>query len=230
MKKNIRNVLLYIGIPVILIMSYLLVSNITAKTEKVEYYEIIEKLDNNEISEFELNLYSGKLTYKLRGDKSGKEYSYSVANPNFFYNDTKEIINRINSDKDNIKKDKIIKYDYKSGGQASWLASLAPTLILVAVIVIFGFVMMRGMGSAMGNDKAMSFGKAKIKKADDRKKTTFADVAGADEEKEEMAEIVDFLKDPKKFNELGARIPKGVLLVGPRKLCQNLKSYIFFYP
>ena len=68
----------------------------------------------------------------------------------------------------------------------------------------------------MGADKTMSFGKARIKKAeDDKRKTTFADVAGADEEKEEMSELVQFLKDPKKFNELGARIPKGVLLVGP---------------
>ncbi len=219
MKKNIRNVLLYIGIPVILILTYLFVSNMTAKTEKTEYYEIVEKIQNNEISEFELNLYSGKLTYKLRADENDKdkvkEYSYSVADPSIFYNDTREILAEINSNEDNIKSGKIIKYDYKSGGQASWIASMLPTIIVIVVMVIFFFLMMRGMGSAMGNDKAMSFGKAKIKKADDRKKTTFADVAGADEEKEEMAEIVDFLKDPKKFNELGARIPKGVLLVGP---------------
>ena len=76
--------------------------------------------------------------------------------------------------------------------------------------------MMRRMNGGMGTDKTLSFGKAKIKKSsDDKRKTTFADVAGADEEKEEMSEIVEFLKNPKKFNELGARIPKGVLLVGP---------------
>ena len=76
--------------------------------------------------------------------------------------------------------------------------------------------MMRRLGSSMGGDKQMNFGKAKIKQmSDEKRKTTFADVAGADEEKEELREIVEFLKNPNKYNSLGARIPKGVLLVGP---------------
>ncbi len=224
MKKNIRNVLLYIGIPVILVLSYLFVSQITEKTEKVKYYEIIQLIRNNEISEFELNTYSGKLTYKLRADEENKdkdgknkvkEYTYFVADPSIFYNDTYKIVEEINSNEENIKNDKIIKYDYPKPKQASWLGDIWPVLLVSGIMVVLFILMMRGMNSAMGNDKAMSFGKAKVKKADDRKKTTFADVAGADEEKEEMAEIVDFLKDPKKFNDLGARIPKGVLLVGP---------------
>ena len=224
MKKNIRNVLLYIGIPVILVLSYLFVSQITEKTEKVKYYEIIQLIRNNEISEFELNTYSGKLTYKLRADEENKdqdgknkvkEYTYFVADPSIFYNDTYKIVEEINSNEENIKSNKIIKYDYPKPKQASWLGDIWPVLLVSGIMVVLFILMMRGMNSAMGNDKAMSFGKAKVKKADDRKKTTFADVAGADEEKEEMAEIVDFLKDPKKFNDLGARIPKGVLLVGP---------------
>ena len=224
MKKNIRNVLLYIGIPVILILSYLFVGQITEKSEKVKYYEIIQQIRNNEISEFELNTYSGKLTYKLRADEENKdkdgknkvkEYTYFVADPSIFYNDTHKIVEEINSNEENIKNNKIIKYDYPKPKQASWLGDIWPVLLVSGIMVVLFILMMRGMNSAMGNDKAMSFGKAKVKKADDRKKTTFADVAGADEEKEEMAEIVDFLKDPKKFNDLGARIPKGVLLVGP---------------
>jgi cell division protease FtsH len=76
-------------------------------------------------------------------------------------------------------------------------------------------MMMRKMSASMGNDKAMGFGKARYKKADGKKKTTFADVAGADEEKEELTELEEFLKNPSRFNDMGARIPKGVLLVGP---------------
>lgn len=207
--------LLYLAIPVVLILSYYIVSGLSANTTKVKYYQIVEKVKNNEISEYQLNLYSGDLIYKLRSDSSGKEYRYKVADPSIFYNDVRDAVSEINSNEDNVKSGKIIKYDYKSGGEASWIMSMMPTIIMVVIMVAFGIFMMKRMNSAMGTDKTMGFGKAKAKKADDRKKTTFADVAGAEEEKEEMAEIVDFLKDPKKFNDLGARIPKGVLLVGP---------------
>lgn len=212
MKKNIRNILLYIGIPLILIFSFFVVSQISKTNTETQYYEIVEMIENNEISEFSLNCYSGDLTYTLRED--GKKYHYSVADPSIFYNDVNEIVranNKENADNEELK----IKYDYKEGGESSWLISLIPNILLIAVMVAFGYFFIKSMNSTMGGDKTMGFGKAKVKKADSSKKTTFADVAGADEEKEEMAEIVDFLKDPKKFNELGARIPKGVLLVGP---------------
>ena len=211
MNKNLKNVLLYIGIPIILIFAFFAVSSLASRSEQTKYYEIVEKITNNEVSEFSLNLYSGDLTYVLRSD--GKTYHYTVADASMFYNDVNEAVMLNNSN--NKGTNKVIKYDYKSGGQASWLMSMLPSIIMVGIMIVFGIFIMRRMGSAMGADKTMGFGKAKVKKADDKKKTTFADVAGADEEKEEMAEIVDFLKSPKKFNELGARIPKGVLLVGP---------------
>lgn len=212
MKKNVRNILLYIGIPLILILSFVAVSQISKTTNETKYYEIIEKIENNEISEFTLNLYSGDLTYTLRDD--GKKYHYNVASPEIFYNDVNEFL-RTNNKENADNKDKFIDYDYKEGGESSWLLSLLPNVLLIAVMLIFGYFFIRSMNATMGADKTMGFGKAKVRKDDGKRKTTFADVAGADEEKEEMAEIVDFLKDPKKFNELGARIPKGVLLVGP---------------
>ena len=211
MNKKIRNILLYLGIPIVLILSFAVVSKVSKTTVETKYYEIVEKVKSNEISEFELNLYSGNLTYVSRED--GKKYHYTVADASLFYNDVNDIVMAINEE--NAGTDKIIKYDYKSGGETSWIMSMLPTLLLIGIMVVFWIFIMKRMNATMGADKTMGFGKAKVKKADSRKKTTFADVAGADEEKEEMAEIVDFLKDPKKFNELGARIPKGVLLVGP---------------
>ena len=211
MNKNLKNVLLFIGIPIVFIMAILSVSYLSKNTVETKYYEIVDMVKNNEISEFQLNLYSGELIYTKRDD--GKKYRYTVADPSIFYNDVNDYVMAINEQNDGT--DKIIKYDYKSGGQSAWLMNLLPTVLMIAVMIIFWVFLMKRMNASMGADKTMGFGKAKVRKDDGKKKTTFADVAGADEEKEEMAEIVDFLKDPKKYNELGAKIPKGVLLVGP---------------
>ena len=211
MNKNLKNVILFIAIPIVFIMAILSVSYLSKNTVETKYYEIVDMVKSNEISEFQLNLYNGELVYTKRDD--GKKYRYSVADPSIFYNDVNETVSKINEQ--NAGTDNIIKYDYKSGGQTAWLMNLLPTVLMIAVMVFFWIFLMRRMNASMGTDKTMGFGKAKVKKEDGRKKTTFADVAGADEEKEEMAEIVDFLKDPKKYNELGAKIPKGVLLVGP---------------
>ncbi|MBE6728517.1 MAG: ATP-dependent zinc metalloprotease FtsH [Ruminococcaceae bacterium] len=182
-----------------------------SKGTQTEYYEIIEMFREDKISEFSLNLYDGELIYQKR-EEPDKQYKYNVASPSYLRDDINEIILERNSDKD---PDNDVKYDYESGGQASWIMSMLPTVLVIAVMVFFWIFIMRRMNSSMGGDKTMGFGKAKVRKDEGKKKTTFADVAGADEEKEEMKEIVDFLKDPKRYNELGAKIPKGVLLVGP---------------
>ena len=211
MNKNLKNVILFIGIPIAFIIAVLSVSYLSKTTVETKYYEIVELVTENKVSEFSLNLHSGQLVYTKRDD--GKSYRYTVADPSIFYNDVNDFVLKNNSE--NSGTDKIIKYDYKSGGETAWIMNLLPTLITLGVMVVFWVFIMKRMNASMGTDKTMGFGKAKVRKDDGRRKTTFADVAGADEEKEEMAEIVDFLKDPKKYNELGAKIPKGVLLVGP---------------
>ena len=213
MKKNIKGLLLYIGVPIILMGAIAAATFGGNKASQTEYYEIVEMIVTNQVSEYELNLYSGELKYVKRSD--GKTYRYTVADPSIFYNDVNETVMKINEENRETNPDMIIKQDYKSGGTTSWLVQMLPNIILFAGVLILGIVMMRKMTASMGADKTMGFGKSKAKRASDKRKTTFADVAGADEEKEELEEIVEFLKAPAKFNELGARIPKGVLLVGP---------------
>jgi len=210
--KNLKNVLLYLVLPVVLIVSVMFFMSSTKSRSELQYYEIVDMIKSNEIESYQLNLYSGEMVYYLRGD--AKPNYYTVASPDIFYNDVNDFILE-NNEQNKDNPDKIIKQDYLRGNEASWLLNLLPTVIMFGLLILVWFLMMRKMNQSMGNDKAMSFGKAKFKRADDKRKTTFADVAGADEEKEEMSEIVEFLKNPKKFNELGARIPKGVLLVGP---------------
>ncbi len=214
MKNNLKKILVTLAIPIMLIIAVVAVKFSNQTTAKKQYYEVVGMFQNNEVSEYSLNLYSGRLKYKLRSEGE-KIYSYEVPDVSIFVNDIHDSVveNNINN-KD--KEDGLIKFDYASGSQASWLVSQAPSFLMLAVLVFLTFFFMKRMSSMGGGDKIMGFGKAKIKKpSDDGRKTTFADVAGADEEKEELSEIVEFLKNPQKFNELGARIPKGVLLVGP---------------
>lgn len=211
MKKNLKNVLLYIAIPIVFILTILMVSYFTKDTAELKYSQIVEMVKANEISELELNLYSGELNYKTRND--GKMHRYTVPNSGLFIEDVNEDIWEIKEK--NKGTDKDIEYNLIRGGETSWITSLLPTLLMVGATVLLLVILMRKMNGAMSADKTMGFGKSKARRLDSKKKTTFADVAGADEEKEEMAEIVDFLKAPQKFNELGAKIPKGVLLVGP---------------
>ena len=208
--NKVVKILLYIGIPLILIMAVAGVMYSSENAEKMDYSTVITQIYNDEIKEAELNMYDGTLKYVTR--KDGETHKLTVVSDVFYY-DIGKIINEKNTD-DNPDND--IVMNYQQGGEGSWLMSLLPTIIMIG-ITIFAFIfLMKRMNAGMGGDKTMSFGKARVKKAeDDKRKTTFADVAGADEEKEEMSELVQFLKDPKKFNELGARIPKGVLLVGP---------------
>ncbi len=202
----------FILMPVIMIMMISLFANENrTENKKLTYYDIVAMFENNEIAEYTLNLGSGALEYKKRDDE--KVYKYTVPNINLFNQDIHEKVLEYNETHDDD-----IVHNYKSGNSNSWLASLLPSVFIIVILGVMMFVVMKRMNQSFmsENNRSLSFGKARIKMPkDDKRKTTFDDVAGAKEEKAELAEIVDFLKNPQKYAELGARIPKGVLLVGP---------------
>ena len=212
MKKiNWKTLVPYILIPLLCIGVVMAYMGAEAK-EKMQYYQIVEYFDKGQVAEYTVNINSGAMTYKLKDDT--KEYEYTVPNVNMFYEDVHSMVREYNK----ANPDTPIKYNYEAGTSNSWLLSILPSALLTIGLVILMAVMFKKMSSSITseNNRAMSFGKARVKRADDEsKKVTFKDVAGADEEKEELTEIVEFLKNPNDFSSLGARIPKGVLLVGP---------------
>ena len=210
--NKIKQFLPIILLPVIMIFLISFFVNDGSARKDVTYYDVVEMFTNNEIEEYTLNLGSGVLEYKKRD--SEQKYKYTVPNINLFNQDVHSFVVQHNLTHDG--EDEIV-YNYKAGASNSWITSLIPSVVLLGALGVIMFIMMRKMNQSFmtENNRTMSFGKARIKMPKDGKRTTFDDVAGADEEKNELAEIVDFLKNPQKYTELGARIPKGVLLVGP---------------
>lgn len=214
MKKNNngKTLLIYLLVSVAIIcgLVYMLTSMSTKSSDK-KYSEIMEQFDSLNVSQFELDLGSGQLKYKLKGED--KVYSYTVPNVSLFAN---EVLG--GEDAENYRKkyntenpDDPLQYNLIPISDNSFWLNLIPTLLMLGVMIFFFVFMMKNAGGG----KMSSFGKTNAKMAPSSKKATFEDVAGADEEKEELKEIVDFLRDNKKYTEIGARIPKGVLLLGP---------------
>ncbi len=209
--NKIKQFLPFIILPLVMILLISFFMTNGENKKDLTYYDLVEKFANNEVAEYTLNLGNGVLEYKLHGDD--RTYKYTVPNINMFNQDIHSRVIEYNLENEND-----IIFNYKSGNANSWITSLIPSVVLLVALGVLMFIMMRKMNQSFmtENNRTMSFGKARIKMPkDDSRRTTFADVAGADEEKAELAEIVDFLKNPKKYTELGARIPKGVLLVGP---------------
>ena len=203
--------LLYLLLPISMIIFIAIFLN-SQNTTKMKYYEVVDLFNSHKVTEYSVNLSSGALTYKLAGDDTEKKYT--LPSVELFVKDIHEGVMEYNAN----NPDKAIKYDYKAGSNSSWWASMLPMLltgVLLAGVMIYFYKKM-GQTIVSENNRTLSFGKARVTLGKDAKvKTTFEDVAGADEEKEELSEIVEFLRNPARFNELGARIPKGVLLVGP---------------
>lgn len=174
---------------------------------KVEYRTIVDYFRNQQVTEYELDFGTGELTMKLNDEKKST-VTYTVPNLSLFLQDTHELVEQYNAE----HPDAPIKQYYDAADPIPWWVDMLPLLFTVLLMGAFWYFLMKRSG---GGSNPMAFAKLKPKQQDPHNRVTFADVAGADEEKEELEEIVQFLKDPGKFNALGARIPKGVLLMGP---------------
>ncbi len=220
MNSKFKGIIIYLVIIFLLIFGLVSVLNMASATSRqtVTYSDVIAEFDSLNVSGYTLDLGSGSLTYSLKGEDVTKpSHTYSVPNVNIFINDINtgydesgHIANyrqRYNEANPNAP----LKEDYIPISDNTFLTSVLPYLLLVGVMIVFTIIVMR---QSTGGGKMSNFSRANVRQQTG-KKVTFNDVAGADEEKQELEEIVDFLKNPGKYRDIGARIPKGVLLVGP---------------
>ena len=202
MKNNLRGVGFYILVIVILVATLAVLYG-NNPSQQMYYSDVIELFELEKVESFTID--GNVFTAKIRGQEA--LVTAPIAYISLFYEDTKAMI------ADQKERGIIESYDYTLPDEAPWWASIIPYVILIVIFAVMWFFVLNQSG---GGSRTMNFGKAKTRTvSDQQKKVTFDDVAGADEEKAELSEIVDFLKAPKKYIEIGARIPKGVLLVGP---------------
>ncbi|MBQ6877112.1 MAG: ATP-dependent zinc metalloprotease FtsH [Oscillospiraceae bacterium] len=208
MSNKIKTIVSYVAALVLLLFLTSLMFTMNKEEEvKPKYYEILQLFENSEVESYTLDLGTGELTLVKKpaeGKEKGETIEYLVPNVSVFLSDI-DIINEQNGFSVTETQP-----DYLPIKETPWWISMIPTLLLIGAMAVFWFFMMRQQNGG----KVMDFAKAKYKDKADDKPTTFADVAGCNEEKEELEEIVQFLKHPNQFNALGARIPKGVLLMG----------------
>lgn len=238
-KKKVRNLLLYLGIPILMIIitAAVLSSNKSSspKTSELEQYFVQDMVDS-----FEIDYGTGSIDITLKeglspiksSDSDKTSATTAVQSPTESKNSdshskkSKVVVRGQLADIQRFLDDIRPYYHPASNDEIpnnlaratdnSFLIEILPIIITTLILIVAWVFIMKKLGGGGLGGKEMSFGKAKIKNTNDEKrKTTFDDVAGADEEKEELAEVVEFLKAPEKYNKLGARIPKGVLLVGP---------------
>ncbi|KGG80626.1 cell division protein FtsH [Caloranaerobacter azorensis H53214] len=205
MKRYFKGISFYLLMFIIIIAAVQFFNRPVGETKQFDFTEFVQQIKNNKVESITVVREEGIITGKLKDGTSFSLILPDGTEENLYEDYLKDLI-----DKNKIR------YVGKKPPETPWLLNILPTIfIMILISIIFWFVFMQQ--SQGGGSKVMNFGKsrAKLHRDDGRKKITFKDVAGLDEEKEELKEIVDFLKNPRKYIELGARIPKGVLMVGP---------------
>lgn len=209
MSNKIKTIISYVAALILLLfLTSLMFTMNKEEVVPLKYYEVLGMFENGEVESYVLDLGTGELTMTKKpeeGKDKGEKVEYTVPNVSVFLSDI-DLINEQNGYSATE-----MQPDYLPIKETPWWVAMLPTLLLIGAMAVFWFFMMRQQG---GGGKVMDFAKAKYKDKNGNKPTTFADVAGCTEEKEELEEIVEFLKHPNQFNALGARIPKGVLLMG----------------
>ena len=219
MKNNAKVILFYVVLIAIIFVAVFAMLGSPQNKEKVNFSDIMHYFEEDRVKEFEVSnknvitlvIYKsdkvGVLTPEDVASASTEKISYKLRDVTIF----RDSFEKYEGNLQNLK-----KYEYEPLEEYPWWLALLPNVLLIGVMIFLGIYMTKQMNKAGGGGGMMNFGKAKAHMpTNDKNKVTFADVAGAEEEKEELVEIVEFLKDPQKFSKLGAKIPHGVLLVGP---------------
>jgi len=208
-RRNSVFSLAFLGLIIVLCLSWLW--QMDTNTPALTYSQVRQLIEQEKVDEISFADEHTLVLHLRKKDGNTDTYRYRLYDVGLFYEDMNDLI------QEQRAKGIIKSYDYPEPPTTNWLELLLPyVMVAVAFGLVWYFLIARAQGGGMGPDKMAKFGAARTRTLTEKdKKVTFDDVAGADEEKEELQEIVEFLKDPQKYITLGARIPKGVLLVGP---------------